>query len=484
MPSGHRLIPQLRLLLDDAYRPLLRESLLWSAPAGVVLAGLWLTGRVALLPALIGWLVCAVAAAWLAQSRLRELEEIAAWIERLPQEQQRPQLDHAEGALAGRLLRPVAELGRQLRRQSGRMAAQQRMLVTIVEAMPDPIFVVDRQQIVVQANAAARRSFEAPAPPIPLARVLRDPGVLAAVNGALTGTTASGVAFSPTHDRGKQFNARVEPVDLGESGQGVLIALREQTEQVMIERMRSDFVANASHEIRTPLATIQGFIETLRGPAKHDPKAREAFLEIMAEEAARMGRLVDDLLSLSRVELAALQPPRERCDPRAALLYAVERARPAAERNRVTFDIAVPAALPPIVGDVDQLHQLFVNLLDNAIKYGGEGNRVRVAATTLAQAPADSGATAGRPSLRIDIADQGPGIAKEHLPRLTERFYRVEGGRTRRLGGTGLGLAIVKHILRRHQGHLAIASEVGAGSTFSVLLPVASADEGPVTALS
>ena len=170
--------------------------------------------------------------------------------------------------------------------------------------------------MVVQANAAARRGFDAPAPPVPLARVLRDPGVLAAVNGALAGTSASSVTFSPTHDRAKQFSSRIEPVDLGDGGRGVLIALREQTEQVMIERMRSDFVANASHEIRTPLASIQGFIETLRGPARHDPKARETFLEIMGEEAARMARLVDDLLSLSRIELAAHQPPRELCDPR------------------------------------------------------------------------------------------------------------------------------------------------------------------------
>ena len=143
--------------------------------------------------------------------------------------------------------------------------------------------------MVVQANAAARRSFEAPAPPVPLARVLRDPGVLAAVNGALAGTSASSVSFSPSHDRAKQFSSRIEPVDLGDGGQGALIALREQTEQVMIERMRSDFVANASHEIRTPLASIQGFIETLRGPARHDPKARETFLEIMAEEAGADG---------------------------------------------------------------------------------------------------------------------------------------------------------------------------------------------------
>jgi two-component system phosphate regulon sensor histidine kinase PhoR len=150
----------------------------------------------------------------------------------------------------------------------------------------------------------------------------------------------------------------------------------------------------------------------------------------------------------------------------------------------VAIELDLPGNLPAVTGDADQLHQLFVNLVDNAIKYGGENNTVRIEGCTVATAPADSGAAAGRACIRVDVTDQGPGIAKEHVPRLTERFYRVEGGRTRRLGGTGLGLAIVKHILRRHQGHLAIRSEPGAGSTFSVFLPLATSDEPLVTILS
>jgi two-component system phosphate regulon sensor histidine kinase PhoR len=454
-------------------RALVRESLIFSAPAGIALALLATLGLVTVSVAAIGWLLSLAGGGWVAWSRLRELEAIAAWIEGLPLDQERPPLAEAEGALSGRLLRPVSELGRQLRRQSGRMAQQQRMLRSVTEALPDPIMVVDRQMMVIQANAAARRSFDAPAPPVPLQRVLRDPGVLAAVTGALGGTSASSVSFSPSHDPAKQFSSRIEPVDLGDGGGGALITLREQTEQVMIERMRSDFVANASHEIRTPLASIQGFIETLRGPARHDPHARESFLEIMAEEASRMARLVDDLLSLSRIELAARQPPRERCDPTGAVTYALDRMRPTAAQNRVDLMVEVPASLPQVVGDPDQLHQLFVNLIDNAIKYGGENTSVRVTGEVIAAAPADSGAAAGRPCVRIAIVDQGPGIAPEHLPRLTERFYRAEGGRNRRQRGTGLGLAIVKHILRRHQGHLAIDSTPGAGSSFAVLLPTA-----------
>ena len=263
--------------------------------------------------------------------------------------------------------------------------------------------------------------------------MLRDPGVLAAVEGALSSGAGSSVAFSPTLDRTKQFSAQVEPLGAEGRERGVLIALRERTEEVMIERMRSDFVANASHEIRNPLAAIQGTIETLRGPARDDPHARAMFLDLMAGEAARMARLVDDLLSLSRIELAAHQPPTERCDLKAVLEQAVERMYAVAEPAKVRLATRFPPTLPAVVGDADQLHQLVVNLVDNAIKYGGEGKTVTVEAEALAAAPADAGAVAGRPCVRVTVSDEGPGIAREHIPRLTERFYRVDTARSRRL---------------------------------------------------
>jgi two-component system phosphate regulon sensor histidine kinase PhoR len=454
-------------------RALLRESLVWSAPAALALAVLAAFGQVGLDAVVGGWLVSFLAGGWLARGRLRELHAIAVWIESLPRGQDRPGLPEQDGTVTSLLLRPVVELGRVLRRQSRSMAAQQRMLGTVIEALPDPVLLVSRELIVLQANAAAQRSFEAPERPVPLARILRDPGLLAAVSGALAGTASSGFTFSPTQDRTKQFSCRIVPVELGENGDGVLVAMREQTEQVMIERMRSDFVANASHEIRTPLATIQGFIETLRGPARHDPKAQENFLEIMGEEAARMARLVDDLLSLSRVELAAHQPPQEPCALDEVLRHVAARVSPLAEASRVTVRLELGEALPLVIGDADQLHQLFVNLVDNAIKYGGEGKDVRIVAAALPAAPPEGGPLAGRPSVHVVVIDEGPGIAKEDLPRITERFYRVDKARSRKLRGTGLGLAIAKHIVRRHQGHLAIASEVGRGSSFTVYLPVA-----------
>ena len=461
------------LIARGGVATLLRETFLWSAPALTGLVILSLVEGVGALGVIAGGVAGLILAAFLALKRLQELDTIATWIEHLPFEQTGIDPEAAEGTLADRLLRPVAELARQVRRQARRAAAQQRILASVIDAYPDPLLVVDAEPAIVHANTAALRGLDGTARGVPLSRVVRDPGLLAAVNAALAAEAASNVTFSPPLDRTKQFTSRIEPVDLGDRGKGVLIALREQTEQVMIERMRSDFVANASHEIRTPLAAIQGIIETLKGPARHDPSARAMFLDLMAEEAARMTRLVDDLLSLSRTELSANQPPTERCDLAAILSQVLDRMRPLAERVQVEIEASMAAALPPLVGDADQLFQLFANLVDNAIKYGGEGKTVTVAAKALEAAPEDCGPATGRPCLQVDIADQGPGIAKEHLPRLTERFYRVDTARSRRLRGTGLGLAIVKHILRRHQGHLGVTSELAQGSVFTVFLPTA-----------
>jgi two-component system phosphate regulon sensor histidine kinase PhoR len=219
------------------------------------------------------------------------------------------------------------------------------------------------------------------------------------------------------------------------------------------------------------LASLVGFIETLQGPAKDDPEARDAFLALMAEETSRMARLVDDLLSLSRIELAADQPPVETCDIADIVARVLDSARPSAGRHDVTLEHRGDTALPPVQGTPDQLHQLFTNLVDNAVKYGGPKKTVVIETTLLDPAPASGGALAGRRAVSIAVTDQGPGIAAEHIPRLTERFYRVDKARSRNAGGTGLGLAIVKHITRRHRGELLIESELGRGSTFRVLLP-------------
>jgi two-component system phosphate regulon sensor histidine kinase PhoR len=231
--------------------------------------------------------------------------------------------------------------------------------------------------------------------------------------------------------------------------------------------MRADFIANAGHELKTPLATLIGFIETLLGPAREDVAARERFLGIMREQAQRMARLVDDLLSLSRIELNEHVAPTDRV-ALAPVIDEVTRGLElrAAERG-IRIVRALPADLPDVQGDRDELAQIFQNLIDNAVKYGRPHSEVRVTGGT--------GSGAARELVRVAVADQGEGIPMEQLPRLTERFYRVDTARSRELGGTGLGLAIVKHILNRHRGRLDIASTLGEGSTLTVWLRAAEA---------
>jgi two-component system phosphate regulon sensor histidine kinase PhoR len=254
--------------------------------------------------------------------------------------------------------------------------------------------------------------------------------------------------------------------------------LHDVTALKQAERMRADFVANVSHELRTPLSALLGFTETLRGPAKDDAPARERFLGIMHEQAQRMTRLVRDLLSLSRIEELEHTPPTENVDLRRVVGSVVDTLGLQAKAKSVAVEVDIAADVPPVTGDADQLAQVVQNLLDNAIKYARAGGQVRIAGRKLAGAPPRIAASAARGRLpapdwwvSLAVGDDGEGIAREHLPRLTERFYRVDAARSRQLGGTGLGLAIVKHILNRHRGGVAVDSEPGRGSVFTVWLP-------------
>ena len=246
-------------------------------------------------------------------------------------------------------------------------------------------------------------------------------------------------------------------------GEGlVLIVFRDVTEEEKAGEMRRDFVANVSHELRTPLTALMGFIETLKNAAKDDPKARDMFLGIMEAEAGRMNRLVRDLLQLSRVEAEERVRPKEPVELRGLLESVISSLRGVAEKEGDTVVLTGDPVTVP--GDADQLVQVFTNLVENALKYGKAGQVVRVSLT-----PEE---TVRGPAVRVEVADEGEGIDPVHLPRLTERFYRVDSHRSREMGGTGLGLAIVKHIVSRHRGWLRVESVVGEGSRFSVVLPL------------
>lgn len=253
---------------------------------------------------------------------------------------------------------------------------------------------------------------------------------------------------------GNVYRMRAAPMDEGR----LLLNFVDTSQARATERMRADFVANASHELRTPLATVSGFIETLQGPAADDDAARTRFLSLMAEETARMTRLIDDLLSLSRIELDKSLRPRTRTDLQQLAREFSDTIELTADAGGHDFIIDAEADLPHVLADRDQLFQVLRNLVSNAFKYGRQG------------APVTLSLRKGGPGVIVSVRDEGEGIHAEHIPRLTERFYRVDAGRSRRLGGTGLGLAIVKHIVERHRGKLDIRSEVGVGTTVSFTL--------------
>ena len=337
----------------------------------------------------------------------------------------------------------------------------------LVAALPEPALLLTPEAEIVVANARVALSLGTARPGDPLSFVVRVPEVLEAVRASTADGLPRRVEFAERVPLDRWLEAHVVPLRLdaaaGAAGpDGVLLTFRDLTQQRRVEQMRADFVANASHELRTPLASLSGFIETLEGPARNDAKARERFLPIMAAQARRMSRLIDDLLSLSRIELNAHVRPESPVDPAAILSHVCDTlALLARDRQVVIVQDYAPGLT--IRGDRDELIRLFENLVENALKYGASGKTVEV--SLAAEAP-----PAGRQAV-VRVRDHGPGIPPEHLPRLTERFYRVDAAASREKGGTGLGLAIVKHIVARHRGRMSIESTPGKGATFTVRLP-------------
>ena len=330
----------------------------------------------------------------------------------------------------------------------------------VLEQLPAPVLLLDVNERVLFANGPMRDVLGPGLEQKHVSAVLRNPAVLAAIGGtADTGEPGAAPFILPVPIE-RHYEAYTARVD----GGMVALLLHDITAIRISEQMRADFVANASHELRTPLAAVSGFIETLQGPARDDVAARDQFLGIMATESARMRRLIDDLLSLTRIELNEHVPPQGRVALESVVRQAAAALTPLAAADRITVTIHGGADLPPLRGEHDELVQLFQNLIHNAIKYGREGGDVTV---TLGR---DLGPNGGH--IFAAVKDDGEGIPREALPRLTERFYRVDVKRSRERGGTGLGLAIVKHIVSRHHGRLAIDSKIGEGSTFSVYLPV------------
>jgi two-component system, OmpR family, phosphate regulon sensor histidine kinase PhoR len=365
--------------------------------------------------------------------------------------------------------------GEQAFAEAGELATSARQtsaMYVMAEALPDPAILLDRAGQVLFFNAPARGLFASLREGSHISSVIRTPEFLDAVSAAPDRGRAVTVTYAERVPVGRRMAATVAPLMKGaERGGNILVLLRDLTEVERINQMRADFIANASHELRTPLASLRGFIETLQGTAKEDTGARERFLPIMAEQASRMTRLIDALLSLSRVEMNAHVPPSDLVDLNDVLNHAKDTLDPLARETAFRFDVGCFPRPAIVRGDRDELLQVLQNLVQNALKYGDRGGQVRIEAKHIPSL----GPQAGR--YAIAVIDTGPGIAPEHLPRLTERFYRVDVASSREKGGTGLGLAIVKHILNRHRGELAIASKPGKGSTFTIMLNEARATQ-------
>ena len=338
--------------------------------------------------------------------------------------------------------------------------------LAILNRLPDALFVLDRNGRVMFGNSAAEPLIGKAARGRHVEGVLRVAPLISALESVMQDGTARTIEYEMPVPVERHFSAFVVPIEADDAGASrlCLVLLRDLTEAKRVEAMRADFVAFASHELKTPLASLSGFIDTLRGHAKDDPEARENFLEIMADQAARMRRLIEDLLSLSRIELREHMRPADEVDLLGVVSDVADGLTPTAQQYGVEVAVTAPAGLPRIRGDREELAQVVQNLADNALRYGRAGKRVEISLATDKKA--------GRPMVRLSVRDFGPGIAREHLPRLTERFYRVDAAASRARGGTGLGLAIVKHIVNRHQGTLQIESEIGQGSVFTVLFPV------------
>ncbi|MFN4141868.1 ATP-binding protein [Aestuariivirga sp.] len=329
-------------------------------------------------------------------------------------------------------------------------------MAELVQALPDPALVIGREGGVMLANALAAAVLEANPSGRHLSASLRVPAVLEAVQAVAGGEEAAAVEYEIRVPMPRSFRAHVAP--LGRGG-AVLLVLRDLTREQQIERMRADFVANASHELRTPLTALSGFLETIQGAARDDEKAQAKFLGLMRSQAERMRRLIDDLLSLSRIEMNEHVKPSGEVDLAQAAAHVRDVLSGMARESGCELALTGEGPLT-VPGSRDELVQVIQNLVENAIKYGSSGKRVEM--------------VLGREGgfAEITVRDFGPGIAAEHIPRLTERFYRVNVQESRSRGGTGLGLAIVKHIVNRHRGRLLIASTPGEGSAFTVRLPL------------
>ncbi len=385
-------------------------------------------------------------------------------------------------------------------RESGRFViapreAEQKLaglaeLGPLLEALPDPALLVDTDNRIAGSNAAARAQMQFEPRGQFLASVLRNPDVLDAVREAVGAGVTSAVDYQTTAEIERHLRCTVAPINWGQKRAAMLV-FNDQTARISTERLRADFLANASHELRTPLASLTLLIETIAGPARDEAAERDRFLKMMQVQAERMRRLIDDLLSLSRIEMDEHVPPSDQADLSIVASDVIDALAEIARERAVHIELSLPTEPVLVRGERFQLTQVIQNLVDNALKYSPDGGTVKVevgASGDREEVVALAGrrwdeagrivlltaaSAANRSYAFVRVEDAGPGIARRFLPKLGGRFFRVERETGDERGGTGLGLAIVKHIVNRHRGGLLVESQPGRGSAFAVYLELA-----------
>lgn len=381
----------------------------------------------------------------------------------------------ADGSYSDPLLTAAAQLRSILTDQSRKSSEYLTLTETVLNSLPFPLLVISRDLEISQSNKAATVLFERPLIGINLGQIMRSPEIFDTVEKVFETGESAWREFKEFAGIESIYRVHMSPfmhTDKGMAHASALVMIEDVTERRRSEQMRVDFIANASHEIRTPLTAVRGMIETICGPAQNDPTAQKKFLGIMAEQVERLHHLVEDLMSLSRIELHEHSKPADPVSTHQIIKSVCRSLEWEAGNRGMTFRIEVPDNLPPLVGEDDEVERLVSNLVTNAIKYGTPDTEVRIAAYVHARPWQLPGWRGGNEAVAIAVADRGHGIPKEHIPRLTERFYRVDAARSRYMGGTGLGLAIVKHIIQRHRGALTIESVEEQGSVFTAFFPI------------
>lgn len=459
----------------SSFTNILKSVIALSTPALMVLGALVILGRLDFTDFVYGYLgVMAIVSVFVVPF-LANMTALTEYVNDLA-------LDKRVKAPTLKVLSSIGEFSESLARLQRSWEKKKQQMETIitereilVDTLPDILIMTNDDRVIVRTNRAARQIFGQNLAFKPLKEVIPNEKLLGAISAVIEDLKGHQVEFHMDEPIAHDFQAIIERFPIPSAGGiSIVITLNDITSQKRIQRMRADFVANASHEIRTPLASIIGFIETLRGPAKDDPVAREEFLKVMADQAERMSKLVNDLLSLSKIEMNAHNEPTAKVDLLRIIRSEKQHFEWPCKQKNVTLRLKLHDNLPATRGDEDELAQVVRNLLGNAIKYTYPDSEVTITARVTSTLPEDSYMRNLTRAVVFSVHDQGEGIPKEHIPRLAERFYRVDSARTRKVGGTGLGLAIVKHVLNRHHGVMTIESDSGPGqgSTFSIFLPI------------